>query len=809
MADPNITLMGATYPSVSGVTLPKAGGGTATFPWVEGSETKTENGTYDVTRLAEVVVNVPNSGLYYVTPEEYGAVGDGTTDDSQAVQDACDAGYAVYFASNKTYYIPTAIDIDHDIHLFGGENTVIKTETQNGSLNDIFVVSGTLKKTTTLTTDYASAGNISVNSANAGNRFTLVDMTGINAGDIMVVKAEDQYYSYARPYYYKGMTLLIGDKDTNHLYTTESIPYDITLTNDVSVRVYNAPTVIIESLNFVADRDSIGNYKYFVVLDSCKGSIIRNCTFAEMDCGVKINHCVNTLIDNIFMRDGKNDNTLSGDGYGIHLMASTNTIIQRFNSIVAQTPITTGGDVTVVNTFVRNCDLTAQCRPNGIGMHENSYNIVVEDCVMGGLNILGTGIVNRCRFIQNNRLASSADGGITFCGSHDPKFAMLKVSNCNFESASGVYVYSPTPQNPIQSFDCIVGQIDISDCTGGRITFDGTTSETILSNRINELRMVRWTNCVELYRPRTQDIIGKLTVSDCTFSKRYWVNDHNDSHAIVLTGIEDLDYTNSIPMMHKISADKTTYGEKYLLPENTMIQLSSNNASAKFIVVGRNLVSNNADDYYVGTVSGNEGAALTRTPSTGSSVPAVSINSNGDVVYTQKNNTSTYNFYPLGMAYVQEPSTVTISATLKNTGATSAATFRAMIAIVDCATGLITYRGWGTAVEATAAGATVTHTRAVPSNSVVLCYFYCSSAVANAETTFEDYTVNIASVFAPASIPSGEEFTAVRRTGDGSVSSLGGVNNIMCSETQFTVKLAADYIGSAGQSLLNASGVSF
>jgi len=58
MANPNITLLGATYSGVSGVSLPKQGGGTATFPWVEGSDTKTENGTYDVTNLAEVVVNV-------------------------------------------------------------------------------------------------------------------------------------------------------------------------------------------------------------------------------------------------------------------------------------------------------------------------------------------------------------------------------------------------------------------------------------------------------------------------------------------------------------------------------------------------------------------------------------------------------------------------------------------------------------------------------------------------------------------------------------------------------------------------------
>lgn len=58
MSAPNISLMGANYPSVEGVTLPKQGGGTATFPWVEGSETKTENGTYNVTNLAELVVNV-------------------------------------------------------------------------------------------------------------------------------------------------------------------------------------------------------------------------------------------------------------------------------------------------------------------------------------------------------------------------------------------------------------------------------------------------------------------------------------------------------------------------------------------------------------------------------------------------------------------------------------------------------------------------------------------------------------------------------------------------------------------------------
>lgn len=63
MANPNISLLNATYSGVTGVTLPTSGGGTATFPWVEGSETKTANGTYDVTNLAEVVVNVSGGSV--------------------------------------------------------------------------------------------------------------------------------------------------------------------------------------------------------------------------------------------------------------------------------------------------------------------------------------------------------------------------------------------------------------------------------------------------------------------------------------------------------------------------------------------------------------------------------------------------------------------------------------------------------------------------------------------------------------------------------------------------------------------------
>lgn len=68
MSKPTISLLGATYSDVSGVELPVSGGGTASFPFVEGSDTVTQNGTYDVTALASLIVNVSGGGgLEYET----------------------------------------------------------------------------------------------------------------------------------------------------------------------------------------------------------------------------------------------------------------------------------------------------------------------------------------------------------------------------------------------------------------------------------------------------------------------------------------------------------------------------------------------------------------------------------------------------------------------------------------------------------------------------------------------------------------------------------------------------------------------
>jgi len=186
---------------------------------------------------------------------DYGAVGDGITDDSAAIQAACDAGYNIYFESDKTYYLASAVVIHHDIYLHGGKNTVIKTQsvTENNTttLNKAFIISGTLKTTTTLTTNYIANG---IGENNCSNKFTLTDMSEATIGDLIEIVATDQFYSYARKYYYMGGILKIDNIYDNHLYTDIKLPCDITNTEYVTVKIYDAPQITIEDLHFISDR---------------------------------------------------------------------------------------------------------------------------------------------------------------------------------------------------------------------------------------------------------------------------------------------------------------------------------------------------------------------------------------------------------------------------------------------------------------------------------------------------------------------------------------------------------------------------
>ena len=80
-----------------------------------------------ISTTTQTAFNNINKKLYYVTPEDYGAVGDGVTDDKTAIQNAVNSGKPVNLAK-KRYFISGTIDLP--------EGTIIKG-TGTGSLTNI------------------------------------------------------------------------------------------------------------------------------------------------------------------------------------------------------------------------------------------------------------------------------------------------------------------------------------------------------------------------------------------------------------------------------------------------------------------------------------------------------------------------------------------------------------------------------------------------------------------------------------------------------------------------------------------------
>jgi hypothetical protein len=92
--------------------------------------TYVESGTGAVTETVQAKLR-----LGYVYPEDFGAAGDGTTNDTTALQNAINTGRDVYLAAGKTYLHTTALSVTTSYQWVGGPG-ILKT---SGAINSVSV----------------------------------------------------------------------------------------------------------------------------------------------------------------------------------------------------------------------------------------------------------------------------------------------------------------------------------------------------------------------------------------------------------------------------------------------------------------------------------------------------------------------------------------------------------------------------------------------------------------------------------------------------------------------------------------------
>jgi hypothetical protein len=118
-----------------------------------------------------------------VTPEQFGAVGDGTTDDRLALQAAIDTGKNVFLPAGKTYSYTVAPSISTHFQRFGGPG-VLKPD---GNINGVLVTGGASGVELDVTFNSATHTGTAVRIDNA-TRVRIRKLLGVDVGSVLHVQ---------------------------------------------------------------------------------------------------------------------------------------------------------------------------------------------------------------------------------------------------------------------------------------------------------------------------------------------------------------------------------------------------------------------------------------------------------------------------------------------------------------------------------------------------------------------------------------------------------------------------------------------
>jgi len=118
-----------------------------------------------------------------VTPEQFGAVGDGTTDDRLALQAAIDTGKNVFLPAGKTYRYTVAPSISTHFQRFGGPG-VLKPD---GNINGVLVTGGASGVELDVTFNSATHTGTAVRIDNA-TRVRIRKLLGVDVGSVLHIQ---------------------------------------------------------------------------------------------------------------------------------------------------------------------------------------------------------------------------------------------------------------------------------------------------------------------------------------------------------------------------------------------------------------------------------------------------------------------------------------------------------------------------------------------------------------------------------------------------------------------------------------------
>jgi len=306
----------------------------------------------------------------YVSVKDFGAKGDGVTDDTAAVKAALASGATILDFSKSTYLCSEEVTVPSiDIQT----NCTFKFT----STNYLYLNGGGLSE----------VGSLSVASNKGSSSITLSSVAGLSVGDVLFISdPTPSSFSQHRTSYCDGQVCKVSG------ISGTTVVLDSALTSaypQSTTRVYKSPSIKVNIDGLTVESES-GSYALRVY--GATDAVITNlhASTGGRNACLTLDRCFNATVRGGSVASGE---WQSGDGsnYGLSIVNSQNILINKVQCFGGRHAVSSGGDAQPANVPVRyltvkDCRLT-----NSIGsdiycadFHGNTIDSVYESCIIEG-----------------------------------------------------------------------------------------------------------------------------------------------------------------------------------------------------------------------------------------------------------------------------------------------------------------------------------------------------------------------------------------------------------------------------------------
>jgi hypothetical protein len=440
-----------------------------------------------------------------VNIKDFGAVGDGVTNDSTAFQSAIAAvattGQTLYVPAG-TYKITREISTTGDLIIEGdGDSTVLDfSGTVTGSNGKALSVSGS----------FTALPDLSTNASKNAQSLVFASAPSLVPSNVFVIYNPTDYsYSGFRPVYRAGEWLEVNGISGSTVSLTNAL-YDGYVAAAVDLYKLNSPTVSLRNFRIIGTT-----VESLITISLCNQPLIENVSgYLENNWIVAFDRCYKPTAINLNLFN-KGD---GGDDYALAITNSQDVEVIGGNYYARRHAITTGGAGDVGCVPCRNLrftSLTTKCDINSgvwsADFHGNTEDSVYENCrIYGGASWQG----------KNNRYVNCVIGDIAtyVCVySAEIKGGYFTLENCD------LFVSSDPAPNTRGVIDIGGNSAAVTANTTERTTFIVKNCRVIAPNAGSTTSLVVFKNqgCVQYIN---FDIDGVTAISTPTFGNVLYTN---------------------------------------------------------------------------------------------------------------------------------------------------------------------------------------------------------------------------------------------------------------------------------------------